>query len=439
MARSLLLFALLGCCVAQVLADAETWQAGVPGAQTDWIDPATGHRVIRLSGDEGGSSLYFHQNTYTPEGDKLIFNAKGGIANPKGGIAVVDLKELGAKPPKAEMVVTGASAVAMARRTREVYFVKGGAVFAANVDTFDVREVKNARGGNINADETLSVTALNATDPTGKTPRPEPRKLVPQRERMFGDKLLKQIPLTPEEEASAAKEQGLAAKLANPTSQGLRFVDLKTGDARTVGYQYAWLNHLQFSPTDPDLLLYCHEGTWHEVDRVWIIRTDGTGQRLLHKRAQDMEIAGHEFWSADGKTVWFDLQTPRSKEFWLAGVNLETGAKTRYKIERDQWSIHYNVSRDGKLFAGDGGDPGQVAFAKDGRWIYSFTHEKLGPPGKDGWAEGTFKVEKLVDMARHKYKLEPNVTVTPDGKWVVFRSNMHGPTHVYAVEVKKAK
>jgi oligogalacturonide lyase len=30
------------------------------------------------------------------------------------------------------------------------------------------------------------------------------------------------------------------------------------------------------------------------------------------------------------------------------------------------------------------------------------------------------------------------VSITPDGKWVVFRSNMHGPTHVYAVEIAKA-
>jgi oligogalacturonide lyase len=402
---------------------------------TEWIDLATGHRVIRLSPDGGGSSLYFHQNTYTPEGDKLIFNTKAGIA-------VVDLKTLGEKPPKAEIVVKGASAIAMARKTREVYFLKGGkggAVFAANVDTQAVREVKNARGGSINADETFSVSTLSATDPDGKTPRPEPRKLLPQRERMFGDKLLKKIPLTAEEEASAAKEQKLAARLANPSCQAFRFTDLKTGDAKTLGYQYAWLNHLQFSPTDPNLLLYCHEGTWHEVDRVWIIRADGAGQRLLHKRTQDMEIAGHEFWSADGKTVWFDLQTPRSREFWLAGVNLETGAKTRYKIERDHWSIHYNISRDGKLFAGDGGDPGQVAFAKDGRWIYAFTPDMTGLAVKEGWAEGTFKVERLVDMSKHKYKTEPNVTITPDGKWIVFRSNMHGPTHVYAVEVKKSK
>jgi oligogalacturonide lyase len=245
------------------------------------------------------------------------------------------------------------------------------------------------------------------------------------------------IPLTPEEERSAKKEEGLAGRLANPASQAFVFTNLKTGEAKTVGYQYAWLNHLQFSPTDPNLLLYCHEGTWHEVDRVWTIRTDGSAMKLMHKRSMDMEIAGHEFWSYDGKTVWFDLQTPRSKEFWLAGVSVETGDKIRYKIDRDQWSIHYNISRDGKLFAGDGGDPGQVAFAKNGQWIYAFTPEN-GETKVGEWREGKLKAEKLVNMAAHKYTTEPNITITPDGKWVVFRSNLQGPSHVYAVEVKRS-
>ena len=52
---------------------------------------------------------------------------------------------------------------------------------------------------------------------------------------------------------------------------------------------------------------------------------------------------------------------------------------------------------------------------------------------------GKLTVEKLVDLSKHDYRLEPNVTITPDNKWVVFRSNMHGPTHVYAVEVAKQK
>src|SRR4051812_49834989 len=76
-----------------------------PGARgqsvpSDWVDPATGHRVIRLSGDEGGSSLYFHQNTYTPKGDKLVFDTRAGIA-------VVDLAGLGKGPVTPEVVVPG--------------------------------------------------------------------------------------------------------------------------------------------------------------------------------------------------------------------------------------------------------------------------------------------------------------------------------------------
>src|SRR5262252_624627 len=42
---------------------------------TDWIDPDTGHRVIRLSTEPGSESLYFTQNSFTPKGDKFIFDS----------------------------------------------------------------------------------------------------------------------------------------------------------------------------------------------------------------------------------------------------------------------------------------------------------------------------------------------------------------------------
>jgi oligogalacturonide lyase len=53
-------------------------------------------------------------------------------------------------------------------------------------------------------------------------------------------------------------------------------------------------------------------------------------------------------------------------------------------------------------------------------------------------AAGFFQAERLVDMSKHDYRLEPNVTFSPDKKWVVFRSNMLGPVHVYAVEIAKS-
>jgi oligogalacturonide lyase len=41
-------------------------------------------------------------------------------------------------------------------------------------------------------------------------------------------------------------------------------------------------------------------------------------------------------------------------------------------------------------------------------------------------------------MAKHEYRLEPNVSFTPDQKYIIFRSNILGPTYAFAVEVAKA-
>jgi oligogalacturonide lyase len=133
-----------------------------------------------------------------------------------------------------------------------------------------------------------------------------------------------------------------------------------------------WLNHLQFSPTDPHLLMFCHEGPWHKVDRLWLIRTDKAGDVpvKIHTRTMNMEIAGHEWFSADGKTVWYDLQTPRGEDFWVAGYEIATGKRNWLHLDRNAWSVHFNTSPDGKLFAGDGGDSEMVAHAPDGKWLY---------------------------------------------------------------------
>ena len=187
--------------------------------------------------------------------------------------------------------------------------------------------------------------------------------------------------------------------------------------------------------------MFCHEGPWHNVERIWTIQADGTQLKKIHTRTMAMEIFGHEFWSADGKTIWYDLQTPRGEVFWLAGYNLETGQRTWYSFQRNEWSIHFNVSRDGKLFCGDGGDPGQVARAPDGQWIYLFRPELIPNRGIEDPSfvrPGVLRAERLVNMSKHQYRLEPNPSFTPDQKWVVFRSNMFGPTYVFAVEVAKA-
>jgi oligogalacturonide lyase len=406
---------------------------------TDWVDPDTGHRILRLSTEAGSGTLYFHNNSYTPEGDKLIFNTPGGVA-------AMDITKLGAQPPKLEIVTRGGGAN-MARRSREVYVSGGGrgggavgrgggGVYAVNVDTKQERLITNAVSTTISCDESFGYILLRgeaAMDPTGKTVKPAARPYVPQLQRMFPGKKLED--LTPDQQYSVQKEEGLARGTLDPSPAAYTFINLKTGERKTGGYQFGNPDHQQFNPTDPNLLLYAHEGTWHEVDRTWTIRTDGTDMKLVHKRTMDMEINGHEWWSFDGKTVWFDLQTPRSEDFWIGGVNIETGKETRYHITRDTWGVHFNSSRDNTLFASDGGDPSQVAYSTNGMWINLF---RVQP-------DGTLAHERLANMAKHNYVtgggrggVEPNCSITPDKKWVIFTGQFApGQRHVYAVEIAK--
>ncbi len=248
-------------------------------------------------------------------------------------------------------------------------------------------------------------------------------------------------PLVQPESKGEMMERRLAARI--PVV--LFTVDLHTGKIRELLHSTDWVNHLLFSPIDPTLLMYCHEGPWQKVDRIWTIRTDGTGNQLMHKRTMLMEIAGHEFWGIDGETVWYDWQFPKGEDFWLAGYHLsdkEEHKRVAYHMLRNEWSIHFNVNKGATLFCGDGGDPGQVAHAPDGEWIELFhpewTRNNGGIDSPDFIKPGVFHSEHLVNMKHHNYRLEPNVRFSPDSKLVIFTSNMFGPSYVFGVEVEKA-
>jgi oligogalacturonide lyase len=79
----------------------------------DWIDPDTGHRIVRLDA-AGGSTLYFHDNALSPEGDKLMFNTPDGIT-------VVDVAKIGSADLKPEIVGHGPWRVLRAADTRDLF------------------------------------------------------------------------------------------------------------------------------------------------------------------------------------------------------------------------------------------------------------------------------------------------------------------------------
>lgn len=414
-----------------------------------WIDKVTGHRIVRLSEEAGSRSLYFHQNAYTAEGDKMVIS----VSNPKG-VAVVDLNDLSVtrlyEDPDVGILFVG-------KKTRSVYLTiiaaKDGQtvhpqnelqepteLLRVNLDSGQVEHLGTIPAGKIhtiNSDETLLAGAVAEREHNLES-GPRDSRFEARYEALGPDGK----PLS----FADAKEVRINERLEARIPMQMFTFNIATGEREVIHEATDWLNHIQFSPTDPEQLMYCHEGPWHKVDRVWTMRVDGSENQKVHHRSMNMEIAGHEFFDATGERIFYDLQTPRGEVFWLASYNMKTGERVWRHMPRDYWSVHFNVSPDGSVFAGDGGDEEMVARAEDGKWIYLFESESINdvagisaPNAAELVKPAVLKATRLVNMENHDYRLEPNVTFTPDGKWVVFRSNMHGPVHVYAVEVATSK
>lgn len=371
----------------------------------EWIDADTGHRILRISRRDGQNrSFYFHNDPFlkTPDGqqDLMVFYGTTERGNQLFtlNLQTLEMTQLTDTPARK-------SGEIVAPRKREVFFQVSDSIFAVQVDQQTTRLVyvfpEDFKAGitTLNADETLLA---------GSWAGPEKRAIYekhPDKSSYFNLIFEAKVPHT------------------------LFTVNVETGALEKHYSENAWLNHIQFSTTDPQRMMYCHEGPWHEVDRIWNLNLKNNRTRKIHERTVYREIAGHEFWSWDGKTIWYDLQIPRGETFYLASRRVKSGKQKKYALTRDEWSIHFNLSRDQRLFCGDGGDSTQVARAEHGHWIYLFK------PKRDH-----LESQRLVNMQHHHYRrLEPNVHFSPDGKWVIFRANFEGESQIYAVEVEPAK
>ncbi len=448
---------------------------GKPAPPKTWVDKDTGHRVWRLSDEPNSGGFYFNVNAYTPDHKTMIYTAPDGIH-------AMDMETMKTRlvvpnPPRPANAPQGPGgffrfgvhALVAGFKTNSVFYTQTDpatdvtSVYKADVDTGQIHKLVDLPSRRmivcINADETLAAGTYLVDE--GARDFGQNSTRAPQAQPGAGAQ-------TPQPGAGGAPDNRVASSEQGPHYQALDKGEMmerrlaahyplvlftirlepgpngeKPGEIKEILHSTDWVNHLLFSPTDPELLMYCHEGPWQKVDRIWTIHTDGTHNTLIHHRTMADEIAGHEFWGLDGETLWYDWQYPKGVVFYLASFNLKTGKRTAYHMDRDEWGIHFNLTKDLDIFCDDGGDPGQVARAKDGEWIellhpqmLTVTADTLNAP--DFWQPGVFHAEHLVNMSHHNYREEPNVRFSPDKKLVLFTSNMFGPSYVFGVEVAKA-
>lgn len=371
-----------------------------------WIDRDTGHRIIKLTSPGGTiKNWYFHNNPFFPgkdgNGDLMVFD---GWADGAEQIFAINLNT------QDVFAVTSSGnrkhiIPSLLQKTREVLYQSNDVIYAVSIDTRKVRKIyefsAQQRGGvaAVNSDGTMLAGIV----------------LQPEQMKSF-------------KSAKRKKDFFYSVYDSHPRND-IFVIDLKTKSFNIVHTENNWLNHVQFSPVDPDLLMFCREGPWEKVDRIWTLHVGSSSTKLIHTRSMPDEIAGHEFFSPNGKSIWYDLQAPKNVKFYLASAGVDSGVAPKlYSLDsKHEWSIHYTVAPDETWFAGDG-NPHSNKTESTNKWIYMY------------YPEGDkMRVEKLVGMRRHDYALEPNVHISPDGKWVVFGANFEGSPQTYAVEVKKAR
>ena len=114
-----------------------------------------------------------------------------------------------------------------------------------------------------------------------------------------------------------------------------------------------WVTHIQFSPADSSLILYNHEHTIVDngIRRVWL--WDGKTHRQLRTKGDGRfrdDWVCHEFWSADGKFVYWHGKIHDTYAY-IGRIELATGKIHEIMLDHrfSECYGHFSVSREGRL------------------------------------------------------------------------------------------
>ena len=197
---------------------------------TEWIDKDTGHRVVRLSRELGSESLYFNVNSFTPDGKKMAFTTTNGIS-------MINLATW-----KIEPLVEGQHLriILVGHKTGAVFYSQYKNIFAADPETKAIRKLctveRGAHVSAVNADETLlagTVTTMTA----------EQQKEEDEREKSLASN---------SDSERKSKAGNIQERFDKRFPMELFFLNIQTGEMKKCNSCNDWLNHLLFSPTDPN-------------------------------------------------------------------------------------------------------------------------------------------------------------------------------------------
>lgn len=182
-------------------------------------------------------------------------------------------------------------------------------------------------------------------------------------------------------------------------------------------------NHAQFSPTDPDLVLFAQENhpdpltglTFPITNRLWLIRRGQAPRPIFEKPTR----VSHEWWDLDGAHAW----CVAGHETWR--VRIADGATETIPLPHHAWHAH--ASRDGRLLVNDTHEGFYRGCASSVHFLNRQTGKRLTlahNPARDD------------HIGRH-YHIDPHPRFCCGDRYVVFTTTVRGEIDLAIVPVSE--
>ena len=228
----------------------------------------------------------------------------------------------------------------------------------------------------------------------------------------------------PQEQASISYAYSRFRELfeKKPLTQIAR-IEIETGHQEIIWEDRRYMGHVNCSPTQPNLLTYCHEGPWDLIEqRIWGLDIQTSKTWKIRPQDDDNFAVGHEYWFADGERIGYHGRPREGKGSHIFGyVTWDNGEHV--EIDFPYHSNHFH-SLDDTMMVGDG----TPAFRTPAQpYIQLFKRvgsDYVGP-----------KVLSLHRSTFNDQHAHCHPRFTPDGKSVLYTSDLTGYSNMYLVEI----
>jgi len=215
----------------------------------------------------------------------------------------------------------------------------------------------------------------------------------------------------------------------HPNSVVMR-IDTQKGDAVAAWGEATWISHTLIHPTQPNLILFCHEGGGTCVDqRMWIVNLNDMQMRkaapLYPQRPGESCV--HEYFTQQGDVGFqYSLDRPDGKREEYNAFIRPDGTWIRQYLFPGQRPGHIQSNSDNSLVVGD-----RAFLSRDdkegGKYMSLMTH-----------ANGRVQVRRLAwhGSSGLTQNSHGHPSFSPDDRWVIYNSDAEKADNVYMADVQ---